>query len=206
MAGRISCDRRRGWSAYYEKTGHRPPRPTVLRALDAFGAEGRPDPALAVDLGCGSGRDTIAILERGWSVLAVDAAPEAVEALRGRDDLPATAGLDTLVSRHEDLSLPRCHLVNAGFSLPLCPRESFFDVWDRIVLALRTGGRFSGQFFGGRDSWSGDASMTHLSRSEVETCLRGLETEYFVEEEDDSVTPRGEAKHWHIFHLVVRKP
>lgn len=178
----------------------------MVRALDAFDVEGRPDPAFAVDLGCGSGRDTIAMLERGWSVLAVDAAPEAVEALRGRDDLPAAAGLEALVSRHEDLSLPRCHLVNAGFSLPLCPRESFFDVWSRIVQALRTGGRFSGQFFGERDSWSGDPSMTHLSWPEVETCLCGLDREHVEEEEDDSVTPRGEAKHWHIFHLVVRKP
>jgi len=28
----------------------------------------------------------------------------------------------------------------------------------------------------------------------------------FEEEEDDGVTPRGNTKHWHIFHIVTRKP
>ena len=36
--------------------------------------------------------------------------------------------------------------------------------------------------------------------------LDGLELEMFEEEEDDGVTPRGNAKHWHIFHIVARKP
>jgi hypothetical protein len=30
--------------------------------------------------------------------------------------------------------------------------------------------------------------------------------EFLREEEDDTVTPRGKAKHWHIFHIVARKP
>ena len=38
------------WAAYYEKTGQRPPRPTLIRALDAFDREGRPKDAMAADL------------------------------------------------------------------------------------------------------------------------------------------------------------
>ena len=208
MAETTSCDRLSGpdWALYYRKTGHRPPRPTLVRALDSFDLEGRPRDALAVDLGCGSGRDTIEILRRGWPVLAVDAAEEAIAALLARDDLPPEAGIRTLVRRHEELEMPRCDLANAGFSLPLCPRPAFPAVWCKIVTALRSGGRFSGQFFGERDSWSGNPSMTHLSRSEAERFLSDLEIEHFEEEEDDSVTPRGEFKHWHIFHIVGRKP
>jgi tellurite methyltransferase len=29
--------------------------------------------------------------------------------------------------------------------------------------------------------------------------------ELFEIEETDSVTPRGETKHWHLFHIVARK-
>lgn len=216
MAGRTSSDPALGgssdvdWAAYYGKTGARPPRPTLIRALDAFDREGRPESALAVDLGCGSGRDTIEILRRGWPVLAVDSAPEAFEGLLARPDLPPDlpdgARIETRLARYEEMDLPPCDLVNAGFSLPLCPREAFPAVWAKIVAALRPGGRFSGQLYGDRDSWAGDPTMTHLTRAEAEAYLDGLEIEHFEEEEDDSVTPRGTEKHWHIFHVVACKP
>ena len=48
--------------------------------------------------------------------------------------------------------------------------------------------------------------MTFLDRDEALAHLDGLQLEMFEEEEADGVTPRGNAKHWHIFHIVARKP
>jgi hypothetical protein len=48
--------------------------------------------------------------------------------------------------------------------------------------------------------------MTFLSREDALAMLDGFEVEMFEEEEADGVTPRGTAKHWHIFHIVARKP
>jgi len=48
--------------------------------------------------------------------------------------------------------------------------------------------------------------MTFVSRDEALVLLQGLDLEMFDEEEADGVTPRGNAKHWHIFHIVARKP
>ena len=194
------------WAAYYEKTGLRPPRPTLIWALEAFEREGWPDGAFAIDLGCGSGRDTIEILRRGLPVLAVDASAEAFDGLMSREDLPAVAQIKTQLARYEDMFLPSADLINAAFSLPLCPKEAFPDVWAKIVRALRPGGRFSGQFYGDRDSWAGNSDLTHLTKDEALEYLSDLEIEYLEEEEDDSVTPRGTPKHWHIFHIVARKP
>jgi hypothetical protein len=47
--------------------------------------------------------------------------------------------------------------------------------------------------------------MTFLERDEAEAMLNGLDIEMFEEEEADGVTPRGKAKHWHIFHVVARR-
>lgn len=191
------------WASYYAKTGARPPRETLLFALARFGDAA---PGFAVDLGCGNGRDTIELLRRGWRVLAVDAEPAAIDGLRARPDLPADARLETRVARFEDAELPPADLINSSFALPLCPPDKFRVMWERIRAALRPGGRLSCQLYGPRDSWAGDPTITHLSRDGVDVLLDGFEVEHFREEEDDSTTPRGTPKHWHLFHIVARKP
>jgi tellurite methyltransferase len=198
----------RDWAAYYAKTGERPPRDTLLFALDRFDDEGGDDgPRLAVDLGAGGGRDTVELLRRGWRVLALDAAPQSAIAIRNRTDLPDDAKLETQTARFEDADWPECDLVNSSFALPICAPDDFPRVWAHIVDSLKPGGRFAGQFYGDRDSWAGQReNVTFYTRTELDERLTGLEVEMLDEEEDDSTTPRGETKHWHIFHIVVRKP
>jgi SAM-dependent methyltransferase len=195
------------WESYYAKTGTRPPRETLLFALDRFDAELKADDRrFAIDLGCGNGRDTVELLRRGWHTLAVDAESSAIDGLRARPDLPADVRLDTLVSRFEDAKLPEADLVNSSFALPLVDPPRFPDLWDGVVAALRSGGRVSCQLYGDRDSWVGRPGMTFFTRGGVDALLEPLDVEFFREEEDDSVTPRGQPKHWHIFHIVARTP
>jgi tellurite methyltransferase len=187
---------------YFDATAERPPRPTLLVALDRFdGARG-----FAVDLGCGQGRDTIELLRRGWSVLAIDAAAEAIRRLASRADLPPGARLDTMAERFEDAVWPIAQLVNASFALPLCPPSRFPTLWRKIIGSLSPGGRFAGQLYGERDGWAGKPGITHHDCKAVSGLLTGLETELLEEEESDTVTPRGKRKHWHIFHIVARRP
>lgn len=197
------------WSDYYRKTGSRPPRPTLLFALDRFDGEPSSAPRLAIDLGCGAGRDTVEILRRGWTVLAIDAQPDAIALLteRAADLETGPARLTTRVQSFADpdLTLPPADLINASFTLPSCPPDRFPALWATIAGTLRAGGRFSGQLYGDRDSWAGKrAGMTFHTRDEIDAMLAQYDVEMLEEEETDSVTPRGEAKHWHIFHLVVR--
>jgi len=195
----------RDWAAYYAKTSDRPPRETLMVALDRFDAEPTDAVRFAVDLGCGAGRDAIEMLRRGWRVLAIDAEPDAIEALEARPDLPPGVDLTGMVARFEDATWPACDLVNSSFALPLCAPSEFKRVWRRIESSLRPGGRFSGQLYGNRDSWAGRDGMTFHTRADVERLLADFEIERLEEEEDDSTTPRGEAKHWHVFHIVARR-
>lgn len=191
-----------GFGPYYDATAGRPPRKTLLSALAAFGDFA----GFAVDLGCGDGRDTIELLRRGWSVLAIDAEAEAIARLAGRSDLPPGPRLATRMARFEETEWGPADLVNASFALPLVAADKFAPLWRHIVRSLRPGGRFAGQLYGDRDGWTGRTGVTCFARVEAERLLAGLTVELFDEEESDAVTPRGNAKHWHIFHVVARAP
>ena len=200
-----NSERAAGWAAYYEKLRDRPPRRTLLVALDNFGAP--PPGARAVDLGCGDGRDVVEMLRRGWRVFAVDAEPAALKQLQARRDLPAVANVTPIVSRFEEVAMPHgVHLINSSFALPLCEAADFHRLWCDIRTSLLPGGRFSGQWYGERDSWVGRPGITFVTRPGARKLLEGLDIEMFEEEENDSVTPRGNPKHWHVFHIVARKP
>jgi SAM-dependent methyltransferase len=198
-------ERAAGWADYYEKLRDRPPRHTVLTALQSFGAP--PPGHLAVDLGCGDGRDVVEMLRRGWRVVAVDAEPMALRQLQARPDMPAGAEVTPVVGRFEQVALPPGFIwLNSSFALPLCAPADFHHLWCDIRNGLLPGGRFSGQWYGERDSWAGRPGITFIARQEARELLDGLEIEMFEEEEVDRVTPRGNPKHWHIFHIVARKP
>lgn len=194
------------WSDYYKAVEGRPPRDTLLAALERFEAAPAIDHSrFAIDLGCGEGRDTIEILRRGWRVLGIDSNPEAIERLLGREDLPNIEHLQTCVAKFEEAQWPEADLVNASFCLPFCSPESFPQLWSKIVDSLVPGGRFSGQLFGERDSWATIYGRTHHTRAEVEAMLQPFEIEMLNEEEHDGFTAVGQPKHWHIFHIVACK-
>jgi SAM-dependent methyltransferase len=202
------------WATYYERTASRPPRSTLRFALRLFEADwrsgSRPKSPLAIDLGCGGGRDTLELLRRGWRVLAIDAEPASIEALERAARALGTDALTTRTARFETVMLPKATLINSSFALPLCRPDAFRRLWAAIVDALEPGGRFCGQFFGDRDSWaapgSGKSSITFFARDAARALLAGLEIERFLEEETDAERPVGKTKHWHIFHAVARKP
>jgi SAM-dependent methyltransferase len=193
------------WTRYYEATGTEP-RPTLLDALQRFDEE-EPRERFAVDLGCGTGRDTVELLRRGWSVLALDSADEAIERLLAQDDLSEDdrRRLDVHLSRFENAEWPAADLVNSSFALPFCRPGDFPALWERIRHSLRPGGRFSGHLFGDRDGWSGEDDMTFHSRAEVDALLARFEVELLDEVEEDGQTAVGDEKHWHLFHVVVRR-
>src|SRR5438093_6357094 len=114
------------WSDYYAANADREPREMLMETLASFTNAGE-----AVDLGCGAGIDTVAMLERGWRVLATDAEEKAIALLRERVPPSLDPRLRTRVARMEDLELPQVDLVWAGFSLFFCPPERFEDVWTK---------------------------------------------------------------------------
>ncbi len=199
---------RRDWPAYFDRMEGKPPRDTLIAALDAFGPVDPDSPPLALDVGCGAGRDVVELLERGWRVWAMDDSVDGLSRVRAHPTCAAAieaGGLEVECVGFEAARPPPAALVNASFSLPFCPPGEWAALWRRLDDAIEPGGRFSGQFFGDRDDWATIEDRTHLTRSQV----FDLFSQYVIElfrEEDRASTHRGDAhKHWHVFHVVARK-
>ena len=199
---------KRDWPAYFKAVEGKPPRETLLKALDQFEKEWagkRPAEPLAIDLGCGSGRDTFELLRRDWRVLAIDSTPLAIELLSKAVPAEHRARLQTRVEGFETLTLPRADLVNASYSIPFCDPGSFPRLWSEVLGAIPVGGRFAGQFFGPRDDWAELPDRAHQSRSRVDELLRDFTLESLQEVENREAGVTGEVKNWHIFHVVAKR-
>jgi SAM-dependent methyltransferase len=211
------------WSAFYRAVAGKPARDTLLDAAGRFEAEGRLG-LEAVDLGCGSGRDTIELLRRGWRVTALDDDRGAFAAFVPTLPADLAARLRTVGASYEDADWPQCDLVNASFSIPHCREGTFGAIWSKIARSIRPGGRFAGQLFGVRDGWAGGRpehppdqrpdpvpapgwrfGREFHDRAGVERLLReaGLRAESLNEVERLGATATGEPKYWHVFHVVA---
>jgi tellurite methyltransferase len=197
------------WSEYYQAVTGQPFRQLLLSALAKFEEEfsspsSRPV-GFAVDLACGTARDTVELLQRNWRVLAIDGEPETVMRLRRYQDINR-AYLETRIQQLADLSLPPdIDLINAGFCLNFYTSNCFPQIWEVIKTALKPGGRFCGQLLGDRDSWAVYSDLKHHSRKQVNELFSAFNVELFNEEERSSTTALGVEKHWHFYEIVARK-
>lgn len=204
MAGAANWDK--DSVAYYRFTAKRPPRELLVQLLNHLDWEKKSKPGLtAIDLGFGAGTDTLELLKRGWTVLAIDGQRSAANFLSRRVPPRLRSSLTILVSSIEGLELPPADLVYASFSLPFCSPSQFSAVWKRICAAVRPGGHFAGQLFGGHDSWRTNRSMSFHTRDQVARLARGFGLELLRETEEEGMAFSG-PKHWHFFDLILEKP
>jgi SAM-dependent methyltransferase len=193
------------WPDYYDVTAERPAWPTVIRAAGSF-AELPPGsaPRLAVDLGCGAGRDTRELLRRGWRVVAVDRTPEGIATLLKLTPPGDRPRLKAHVADVASFPVPACDLVNANLILPFLPSDAYGATWARIRAALPPGGRFSGMLFGDRDQAATDEpDMTCPSPEVIRGHLAGFRIEHWEEKEEDGHTALGEPHHFHLIEVVA---
>ncbi len=185
------------WEEFYRITKNNPPWARLVRAVSLLGHTGE-----ALDLGCGGGRDTRYLLASGFQVTAVD---NEAASLAASADLPGER-LHLVQSTFEDFTFTSYDLINAHFALPFIHKEQFSAVFTRLKTSLKPRGIFVGQFFGVHDSWNTpETRMTFFTHEQAQAQLAGLEIVEFEKEEHDGTTALGDAKHWHVYHIIARQ-
>ncbi|MFC3909140.1 class I SAM-dependent methyltransferase [Legionella dresdenensis] len=200
----------RNWAHYYKITKQiTSPRKTLLKAIEIFSNRSKSTHTkAAIDLGCGSGADSIELLKHGWSVLAIDYQAEAISTLLSLCPPSLQNRLDTKVMPFELLtSLPRVQLINASYSLPFLREDKFYSIWNTIVDTMHQGDMFAGTFFGINDGWnsSKNLDMTFFNHDDLSNLLLPFEVAFLEEEEIDKTDALGNIKHWHVYSVVAEK-
>lgn len=189
----------KSWSKYYENTKALKPSKFLIEAFNSFD----PKPGLAIDLGCGAGRDTRYLLEKGFDVKAVDKDPMAKEHL---GPLPSQDRLEFICTSFEDFAYGHYDLVNAHYALPFTGKDSFDSVINKVIDSINPGGLFVGQLFGVNDEWNTpETQMTFCKRTDVDRLFSNFKTLKISEVNEDGAMANGNSKHWHVFNIIAQK-
>ena len=155
----------------------------------------------AIDLGCGSGNETVYMIKNGIKVLAIDRQLNQDFILNRLSDNEKKM-ISFKESSFEDVELPKTKLLTAFFSIPFCNPNNFDELWTKIYNSIEDNGYFVGQLFGDSDAWNVVKSINTFSIDKVKEYLKNyniikLEEIEYVRESDN--------KKCHFYDIIAQK-
>lgn len=156
----------------------------------------------AVDLGCGNGVDTFWLIEKGWTVTALDFHDVALETTYKRIPPGKRHNLTLVKGKFENVDLPIVDLILANDSLAFCKPDQFPIFWNKIKQAINLDGWFAGNFFAKKGRFI-NKQYSLFRLDEVKELFNDFSIEIFLEKDEPGPTVSGEL--WHIFYVVARK-
>lgn len=183
------------WTNYQNKTYGDDACKLLIEFLEKYQVDN------AIDLGCGSGNETVYMVKNGIKVLAIDRQLNQDFILNRLSDNEKKM-ISFKESSFEDVELPRTNLLTAFFSIPFCNPNNFDELWNKIYNSIEDDGYFVGQLFGDRDSWNVVDSINTFPIDKVKDYLKKyriikLEEVEYVRESDN--------KKWHFYDIIAQK-
>lgn len=183
------------WTNYQNKTYGNDVCKLLIEFLDNYKIDN------AIDLGCGSGNETVYMIKNGIKVLAIDRQLNQDFILNRLSDNEKKM-ISFKESSFEDVELPNTKLLTAFFSIPFCNPNNFDELWTKIYNSIEDNGYFVGQLFGDRDAWNVVESINTFSIDKVKEYLKNyniikLEEIEYVRESDN--------KKWHFYDIIAQK-
>ena len=183
------------WTNYQNKTYGDDACKLIIDFLDKYKVDS------AIDLGCGSGNETVYMVKNGIKVLAIDRQLNQDFILNRLSDSEKQL-ISFNESSFEDVELPKTKLLTAFFSIPFCNPNNFDELWTKIYNSIEDNGYFVGQLFGDRDAWNVVESINTFSIDKVKEYLKNyniikLEEIEYVRENDN--------KKWHFYDIIAQK-
>lgn len=212
------------WSDYQQKSQKRMPTHLVRYAEkyktlleETIGDNVKVQQPVAIDLGCGSGVDSIFLAQQGYSVYAIDQNTSVIENLvnillnKGILSKEQANNIHIIKSDFDkivngEIILPKADVVYANFSLPFYNPQNaqgFNNLMSNIKNSVNEGGVIATTMLGRNDSWQQCSLVDEQKITEIYSGFVPIQNN---EKEVDAPTQSGDVKHWDVIETVFRKP
>ena len=104
---------------YYENTEKALPHPMFKKIINM-----NIKPKNAIDLGCGTGRDTIYLIKNGWKVVSIDK-EDTRKIIASKLNNEEMERFNFKCLSFENIELEKNNLLVANFSIPFCNKDYF---------------------------------------------------------------------------------
>lgn len=183
------------WTNYQEKTYNNSVCNLLVEFLDNYKISS------CIDLGCGSGNETVYMLKKGIKVLSVDRQLNKNFILNRLTDLEKTR-VSFMESNFENLKLPKTDLIVAIFSIPFCNPKYFDNLWEKIYDSINVNGYFVGQLLGDRDAWKDTPNINTFSIEQVNEYLKKYQ---IIKLHEIEHIKKSNNKKWHFYDIIAKK-
>lgn len=189
------------WEVYFEKNKDRPLRLLYTKAISLFNSKSQ----VAMDLGCGVGTEVADLLQRGFTVHALDQEFQAIDLVTAKASNYVDR-LQTYVMPFELLrEWPAVDFLYSFHALPFCNRIHFDQVVNRSVGSVVPGGLYVASFFGFEDEWVVANKVVGISGEELRSKLHGFEVLHFEEDKKIGKTVMNGEKMWHTIEVIAQR-
>lgn len=185
----------KNWEIYQNKTYNN----DVCKLLKIFLSEYKVNNA--IDLGCGSGNETVYMIQNGINVLAIDRQLNK-NFILDRLDNKQKEKIMFLEQSFEDVKLPKTDAITAFFSIPFCNPQYFNKLWDKIYNSINDNGYFVGQLFGDRDDWKNAPLISTFTIEQVKEYLKMYK---IIRLDEIEYVRKIDNKKWHYYNIIAQK-
>lgn len=193
------------WTDFARKTTRTQPSPLLRHALNLLSKHPHPRVKTGLDLGCGAGNEVIALLERGWSVTALDIDCGVLERLRERAS-EYTGQLTPVQGEFHQMPRRKYGLIYASRSLPFATPENWRNTWRIIGNSVAVNGLIAAVLFGPADELLPAGKRVLVSADEARNLLPGFEIVSLDEHQGEGRCVRdGSTFSSHELMLIARK-
>ena len=152
-----------------------------------------------IDLGCGSGNDTLYLLDNGKEVIGIDAFLNEEEILKRASHKES---LELINDTFENVTLPKSDCILSLYALSFCKKDYFTDLMNKIYESLYDKGLLVANIFGERDDRHLDDDIITLNKEEILTILKLYDILKWDEYEYDRDRDQS---HIHYYEFIARK-
>ena len=127
---------------YYENTKNALPHDNIKEFIKI-----QTKPGKAIDLGCGTGRNTVFLIKNKWNVIAIDREDDVKNIIIDKLNKEELKRFNFISKNFENIELEKNNLIVANFSIPFCNKNNFNEFWKKITDSILKNRIFCRKFF-----------------------------------------------------------